>query len=391
MMNIDMSIPLKTKKSISRAPKSIVCYICGRNYMIHSFEIHEVQCIKLFNDRENLKPIKQRRKCPTSPFNLLNNNIDEMNVLASQSYTANLFSCKYCNRKFTEDKLIIHNKSCTFTNPARRVDESVNRRTSLSDIKQMEYSLHRIEISSSNSKNIMKSNQTILSSTIIPAELQQCVHCRRSFNDRSFLRHQRICKKVFVDKRKTFDSKKKRLDGIDDFQLKQVRKINSNILLNSKSSKNILNENIKQSSKWRQQSLQFRSAMKAARLIKKAQEQSKITGIPLKDILPDKIMNVPDNDYEDYVTCPTCNRKFNETAASRHIPKCVHIRNKPKVLIQGSGHIATTFRTENTRTTISRSTRNSFDIDMKKREIDLREMINDITIKKPNSANYVRK
>jgi hypothetical protein len=125
-MNIDMSIPLKTKKSISRAPKSIVCYICGRNYMIHSFEIHEVQCIKLFNDRENLKPMKERRKCPTSPFNLLNNNIDEMNVLASQSYTANLFSCKYCNRKFTEDKLIIHNKSCTFTNPARRVDESVN-------------------------------------------------------------------------------------------------------------------------------------------------------------------------------------------------------------------------------------------------------------------------
>ena len=78
------------------------------------------------------------------------------------------------------------------------------------------------------------------------------------------------------------------------------------------------------------------------------------------------------------------NRKFNETAGNRHIPQCQNIRSKPKVLLQGSSHIATTFRTEKTRI-ISRNSRNSFDQDMKKTEIDLRAVINDIT--KPSSAS----
>ena len=263
----------------------------------------------MFNDRENLKPLKERRRCPPNPYNnLLNSNcnIEEINALANQTYTASLFSCKYCNRNFTEDKLVIHNKSCTASNPARRVDESVNRRTSLSDIKQMEYSLDRIEICSKS-----KSNQAILSSTIIPAELQQCVHCGRSFNDRSFLKHQKICKKVFVDKRKTFDSRKKRLEGIVDIQKGQIKQRNTVVkkisFETSKTNKNISSNENKQS-KWRQQSLQFREAMKAARLVSKAQTYSRESGIPLKDILPPSIMNVNNNDYEDYITCPTCQR-----------------------------------------------------------------------------------
>lgn len=39
----------------------------------------------------------------------------------------------------------------------------------------------------------------------------------------------------------------------------------------------------------------------------------------------------PPLDTSDYVQCPHCGRKFNQTAAERHIPKCVNIRhNKPK-------------------------------------------------------------
>ena len=60
------------------APRARVCYICGRQYMIHSFDIHIVQCRDLFEKRENLKPIKERRKCPEDPtigfYNNNNNN-----------------------------------------------------------------------------------------------------------------------------------------------------------------------------------------------------------------------------------------------------------------------------------------------------------------------------
>lgn len=39
----------------------------------------------------------------------------------------------------------------------------------------------------------------------------------------------------------------------------------------------------------------------------------------------------PPSENPDYVQCPHCGRKFNESAAARHIPKCQHYEhNKPK-------------------------------------------------------------
>lgn len=40
---------------------------------------------------------------------------------------------------------------------------------------------------------------------------------------------------------------------------------------------------------------------------------------------------------DDRIECPTCGRKFNETAAERHIPKCGSIMNKPSFLKKGNG------------------------------------------------------
>ena len=44
-----------------------------------------------------------------------------------------------------------------------------------------------------------------------------------------------------------------------------------------------------------------------------------------------------DEEYDDRVQCPHCMRKFNATAAERHIPKCSSIRAKPKMLVKGGG------------------------------------------------------
>lgn len=38
----------------------------------------------------------------------------------------------------------------------------------------------------------------------------------------------------------------------------------------------------------------------------------------------------------DYVQCPNCSRRFNETAAERHIPKCKDIKARPTMLKKGS-------------------------------------------------------
>ncbi len=56
------------KKANMPPPKAVVCYICGRQYMLHSCGSHEAQCRELFEKREALKPPKERRALPPSPF-----------------------------------------------------------------------------------------------------------------------------------------------------------------------------------------------------------------------------------------------------------------------------------------------------------------------------------
>lgn len=77
---------------------------------------------------------------------------------------------------------------------------------------------------------------------------------------------------------------------------------------------------------WKQQSLAFREAMKAARAVKIAQE----TGAPLPPVMP----SAPDPSL---VPCPHCGRRFNQKAAERHIPQCQNIKAKPSSLKRGSG------------------------------------------------------
>ena len=54
--------------------------------------------------------------------------LDEINRLASAAFNAEtLDTCKFCGRTFLSEKLLIHNRSCTVDNPARRVNEAVKK------------------------------------------------------------------------------------------------------------------------------------------------------------------------------------------------------------------------------------------------------------------------
>ena len=55
-------------RKVGAGPKARVCYICGRQYMLHSFDIHVEQCRELFDKREALKPPKERKQCPPDPM-----------------------------------------------------------------------------------------------------------------------------------------------------------------------------------------------------------------------------------------------------------------------------------------------------------------------------------
>ena len=82
--------------------------------------------------------------------------------------------------------------------------------------------------------------------------------------------------------------------------------------------------------KWKRDHANFQAAIRSGRAVKEAQE----AGIPLSSI---SVAPPPSDEMDDRVPCPHCGRKFNITAAERHIPKCASIQSKPKTLVRGGG------------------------------------------------------
>lgn len=137
---------------IGSGPKTRVCYICGRQYGLSSFNIHVPQCKELWIKREEKKDPKERKPVPLDPLlqsqsasdnkpasvseNHVNDNrsenggmsLEEINRISSEAFnTSALNRCEYCGRTFLPEKLVIHNRSCTAEHPARRVTDAVNR------------------------------------------------------------------------------------------------------------------------------------------------------------------------------------------------------------------------------------------------------------------------
>lgn len=148
------------KKPIGAGPRTRVCYVCGRQYGLTSFDIHLKQCKDLFLKREAQKDPRDRKQLPRDPMQdpvaeaplrgggggggrpssssgrggdeTMSGgglSLEEINKRSSEAFNNEVMeSCKFCGRTFLAEKLGIHNKSCTVDKPARRVNDAVNRR-----------------------------------------------------------------------------------------------------------------------------------------------------------------------------------------------------------------------------------------------------------------------
>ena len=81
--------------------------------------------------------------------------------------------------------------------------------------------------------------------------------------------------------------------------------------------------------KWKKDREALRNAMRNGKELEEAKANGTMHLLPP----PARV----DDEYDDRVPCPHCGRKFNPTAAERHIPKCNSIRAKPKMLVRGGG------------------------------------------------------
>lgn len=361
-----LNIPIAGNKG--RGPRAKICYVCGRQTLIAGYDYHVQQCSELFVKREELKPKKERRILPQNPFNFSDNlckslptsqkELDIYNNASMAMYNSTLVNCNNCNRKFLPEKLIIHNKSCTEMRPARGIQTSLNNTTP---------SINNDVSVKSTSKANMFTNQTSfnnnvdnISSSLVPANWQQCASCGRTFNEIAYNKHVKICKKVFVNKRKPFDSAKHRIQGTDLEMFKQTNKVSRgsstqglNTIKQNTLRKNGTmpltssndSEGAASNSRWRQESQNFREAMKLARKVKFYQQKAVETGVPLASIMPSRLVdsNHQDPVYDSYITCPTCKRKYSQQAGARHMQHCKNILAKPKSLVKGSGRVSTTY------------------------------------------------
>ncbi|CAK91220.1 unnamed protein product (macronuclear) [Paramecium tetraurelia] len=146
---------------------------------------------------------------------------------------------------------------------------------------------------------------------VVEEKLYQCPEgCGRSFNAKALEKHSKICKKVFQQKRKVFNSQKQRqieaednVKGRGGAMKRQVQK--QPMKQGQKQQQQVKSEK----PKWKAQSEAFRAIIRQAkgqRLTK--EEQTSLSGAM--------------ESAQDLVQCKFCNRKFNTEAAKKHIVFC---------------------------------------------------------------------
>lgn len=163
------------------------------------------------------------------------------------------------------------------------------------------------------------------------SELVKCEDCGRSFNPDAIERHRRICKKVFGEKRKQFNSAANRLGDLENAGalIQNAKKIEKEVEQVKKKEEQKKDEpppaaaaaapdakNGKPLPKWKQQSLAFRAAMlasKAATGDAEAAQKMEAVKEEMGDPPPDP----------NKTTCPHCGRSFNKESAQRHIDICL--------------------------------------------------------------------
>ncbi|KAL3901641.1 MAG: hypothetical protein SGCHY_000464 [Lobulomycetales sp.] len=126
-MNVNAAANAGLKKHIGLHPKLLLCHICGREFGTKSLPLHIPKCEEKWKLQQQSLPKKLRRPVPTAPTMAKSDPNDERsikgmtasqtliyNIQAQQSFTEeSRKECPNCSRKFLEDRLEVHLRSCT--------------------------------------------------------------------------------------------------------------------------------------------------------------------------------------------------------------------------------------------------------------------------------------
>ncbi|XP_012303859.1 zinc finger protein 474 [Aotus nancymaae] len=88
-------------------PRTVICYICGREFGTLSLPIHEPKCLEKWKMENDRLPMELQRPLPQKPQPLLT--VQSSHVRPSQ---AQLVPCPNCSLTFGSDCLLVHQRSC---------------------------------------------------------------------------------------------------------------------------------------------------------------------------------------------------------------------------------------------------------------------------------------
>ncbi|XP_062924780.1 zinc finger protein 474-like [Mobula hypostoma] len=95
-----------------------VCYICGKQFGLHSIVIHEPRCLANWRIENEKLPKHQQRPEPKKPEPVkvggsLDDNVANTALFTSRNDQLN--PCENCGRTFPPDQLSVHQSSCKST------------------------------------------------------------------------------------------------------------------------------------------------------------------------------------------------------------------------------------------------------------------------------------
>ncbi|XP_071997328.1 zinc finger protein 474-like [Engystomops pustulosus] len=95
-------------------PKTLICYICGREFGTKSLPIHEPKCLEKWKIENDKLPKGQRRPVPQKPQLDMSKgaSLESQNKASWQSFKDQLLPCSNCGRTFASDRLEVHLRSC---------------------------------------------------------------------------------------------------------------------------------------------------------------------------------------------------------------------------------------------------------------------------------------
>lgn len=161
--------------------------------------------------------------------------------------------------------------------------------------------------------------------TTPPPGMAGCQYCQRNFLEERLAKHEEVCRKMTTKKRKIFDATTHRVKGTEaEKYLRRGTKTSSvapkPALAAVKPTQGAAASGDKKSN-WRKKHEEFIAAIREAKKV----QAFLAKGGKLSDLPPP-----PPSENPDYIQCPHCSRRFNQSAAERHIPKCANMQHKPK-------------------------------------------------------------